>query len=115
MLAGQDGVDALFHQALASPSHRVDAGFQGCRDLAVTPGFASIRCVRLQQDARLEQLPCRVLALANQCVQPLAFLIAELHHVLLYRDLFGSHESSPSVRYGTIDSKFHCKVKDAEQ
>ena len=40
MLAGQDGVDALFHQALASPSNCVNAGLQGGRYLAVTPRFA---------------------------------------------------------------------------
>ena len=88
MLAGQDGVDALFHQSLARPSNCVDAGLQGCRNLAVTPGFASVRRVSLQQDARLQQLPRRVFALADQRGQPLPLLVAQLHHVLLYRNLF---------------------------
>jgi hypothetical protein len=46
-------------------------------------------------------------------VEPFSFLIAERDDVLLYSDRFGSHKSSPSFRYGTIESEFYRKVKDA--
>jgi hypothetical protein len=41
----------------------------------------------------------------DQCVEPLSLLIAKLHDIPLYGDLFRGHESSPSVRCGAIDSK----------
>jgi hypothetical protein len=39
MLAGQCGLYAFFHEALACPSDRIDAGVQSGGDLAVTPGL----------------------------------------------------------------------------
>ncbi len=113
MLAGQHSIDALFHQPLARPSNCVDAGLQGCGNLAVTPGFAGVRRIRLQQNARFQLLPRRVFALGDQRGQPAPLLIAELHHVFFYRDLFGSHKSSPLVLCGTIESDIHRRVKDA--
>jgi len=99
MLAGQDGVNSLFHEPLSSPGHRAHTGLEGCRDLAVIPGLASLRGVGLQQDARLQQLSRWVVTFFNQFVKPFALLIAEPHDVPLYSQLL-SHESSPSVVTG---------------
>jgi hypothetical protein len=52
------------------------------------------------------------LAHMNQCVEPLSFLLAEPHAILLYGDLFPGHESSPSLRCGAIDSEFHRIIND---
>jgi hypothetical protein len=57
MLADRHGLEPFFHQLLAGPSNRVDAGIEGCCDPAVTPSFASFRGVSLQQDACLGQQP----------------------------------------------------------
>ena len=70
MLAGQDGVDALFYQSLARPSNRIDVGLQGSRNPAAAPGFARVRRVSLQRNARVQQLPHLVLGLADQRGQP---------------------------------------------
>ena len=72
MLAGQDGVDALFYQSLARPSNRIDVGLQGSRNPAAAPGFARVRRVSLQRNARVQQLPHLVLGLADQRGQPVA-------------------------------------------
>jgi len=40
----------------------------------------------------------RVRDTTDQRVQLLSFLIAEFHHVLLYRDLFPGHEATPSLQ-----------------
>ena len=48
---------------LAGPGNRVDAGIQSRGDLAVTPSFAGLGGVGLQQDACLHQLAGAVLAL----------------------------------------------------
>src|SRR5271168_1710144 len=98
MLAGQDGLEAFLHQLPAGPGHRADAEVQRRGDLAVTPSFAGLGRVRLQQDARLYQLACTVFALVDQRVEPFALLIAELHDVLLYGNMFRGHDSSPSLR-----------------
>ena len=61
MLADQDGLEPLFHQLLAGPGNRIDAGLQRRRDLAVAPAFAGVRGVGFQQDACLQQLLRRML------------------------------------------------------
>ena len=62
MLADQDGLQPFFHQLLTGPCHRVDAGIERRRSLAVTPSFACFRGVGLQQDPRFGQQPGRVFA-----------------------------------------------------
>jgi hypothetical protein len=98
MLADQDGLEPFFHQLLTGPCHRVDAGIQGRRNLAVTPSFAGFRGVSLQQDACLRQQPGRVFACMYQRVEPLPLIIAELHHIPLHGNLFRDHDASPSLR-----------------
>ena len=112
MLAGQDRFEPFFHQLPAGPADRVDTCIQSPRDLAVTAAFAGLRGVGLQQDACPHQLLCGVLAHVDQCVEPLSLLIAKLHDIPLYGDLFRGHESSPSLRCGAIDSKIPRIVND---
>jgi hypothetical protein len=61
MLANQDGIEAFFHQLLAGLGNRIGAGIEGLGNPAVTPPFACIRGVSLQQ---------RALAAAGQDVCP---------------------------------------------
>jgi hypothetical protein len=114
MPADQDGLEPCFDQLLADPRHRVDAGIQCRRDLAVTPAFAGLRGVGLEQNARPHQLLGRVLAGVDQPVEPLAFLGTELHHILLYRDLPRHHEPPPSLTYRQIDPEIRHKINDEE-
>jgi hypothetical protein len=98
MLADQNRLEAFFHQLLARPGNRVDAGFEGLGNLAVTPSVASFRDVSFQQNACLGQLPGRVFAHTYQRVETLPLLIAERHHVLLHGNPFRGHDASPSLR-----------------
>ena len=102
MLADKHGIEAFFHQLLAGPSNGVDAGIEGGGDFAVSPSFASLRGIGLQQNACLGQLPGRVFTPVftptYQRVEPFPLLIAELHHVPLLGSLFRGHEASPSLR-----------------
>src|SRR5271156_6000618 len=47
------------------------------------PTLTGLRYIRLQQDARLRQQLCRVLAHGSHRLEPLALLDAQLHHILL--------------------------------
>ena len=98
MLAGQHGLEPFLHQLLAGPGNRVDAGIQSRGDPAVTPSFAGLGGVGLQQDARLHQLAGSVFALTDQRVEPFALPLAELHDILLYGGLFRGHDASPPLR-----------------
>jgi hypothetical protein len=98
MLARQDGLEPLFHQLLAGPGYRIDAGIQGGCDLAVAPSFARLRGVGLQQNTSLGEQPRGMFARMDQRVEPPALLIAELHHIPLYGNLFRGHEAPPSLR-----------------
>ena len=92
LFAAQNRFETLFNQLLA---HAVDhgcAGVQGRNDPAVAPPFASLRDIGLQQDARLQQPPRRAFSLADQRFKLLAFLAAQPHNVLLYRNLLPSHD-----------------------
>jgi hypothetical protein len=71
----QGRVQAFLHKPLAGPKDRVGAGVQCLGDSLVVPSVARLGDVGLQQDARPEQLPCRVLARSNQHIQPIAFVI----------------------------------------
>src|ERR1019366_7615621 len=67
----------------------------------VAPPLARLRRVGLQQDARSGQQLRRALARAHQSLESLALLGAQLHHVLLDRNLFPDHESPPSPTAAT--------------
>src|ERR1700761_2802901 len=97
MLAKQGGLKPVFDQPLARPGDRVDTGLQRRRDLAIAPARTTLRGVSFQQDAGLQQLVCRMFPAMDQGGELLAFLIAEGHDVLLYRDLFSGHEPAPSL------------------
>jgi hypothetical protein len=97
MLADQDRLKPFFHQLPAGSANRGDAGIQCPGDLAVSPSFAGIGGVGLQQDACFRQLAGTVLAAMDQRVEPLALLIAELHDILLYGNLLRGHDSSPAL------------------
>ena len=112
MLTGQDGLEPFLHQLLAGPGNRGDANIQGRGDLTVTPSFASLGGIGLQQDACFYQLVCTVFALTDQHRELFALLVAELHDILLYGDLFRGHESPPSVWCGRIDSEIRHKIND---
>src|SRR6266550_3947473 len=62
------------------------AGFQSFDDPVVAPPFASFRDIRLQQDPRLQYPARRGLSFPNQGFKPFAFLAAQPHNILLYRN-----------------------------
>jgi hypothetical protein len=111
MLADQNGFKPFFHQLLAGPRTRIDAGVEGRRDLAIAPSFAGFRGVRLQPDAGLGQLAGRMLSRMYQRGETLPLLTAELHHIFLHGNLFRGHEASPSLR-SHRDSEIHREIND---
>ena len=75
-----------------------DAGVQRFGDLAVTPGFAGLRGIGLQQDACLQHLPCRTCALLYQRVEAFqAQVDLSAWDVSLYGRLFRDHDASPAL------------------
>src|ERR1700730_16501439 len=96
LLAAQNGLKALLNQLLACPIHRCSAGLQRLDDPAVAPSFASIRNVGLQQYPRLHQPLGRAFAFADHLVELLALVLAQPHHILLYRNRLASHDRPPS-------------------
>ncbi len=112
MLAGQHRVEPFLHKLLTGPGDGREAGVERLRDLAVAPGFAGVTCVGLQQDARLGQPLRGMFAAADRAIELLPLFGAELHHIFLSGDLFGSHESTPSFRYGDIESDILLRVND---
>ena len=112
MLAGQDGINALFHEPLSSSGHRGCTGVEGCRNLAVIPGLASLRGVGLQQNARLQQLSRWMVALLDQFVKPFAFLVAEVSRRTSLPPT-PQPRIVPACRYGAIDLDVSPRVKDA--
>src|SRR5271157_1034351 len=113
VFAGQRRRDPFFDQSTPGAADIVDAGVQRRRDRAVAPTFARLRHVRLQQDARLRQRLCRMLARADHRLQPFALLGAQLHHIFLDRNLPARHESPPSPHRRDRDSEKHCRFNDA--
>jgi hypothetical protein len=113
MLTGKGGVDPTLHQLLARAGHGVDAGIQRLGDPPVTPRLIGLRGVGLQQDARLQRLAGRTFALLDQCVEPLAVLVAELDDVPLHGRLFRGHDASPRGA-GEIDSEIGRRINDGE-
>ena len=111
VLAGQRGVNATLHQLLTGAGNGVDAGIQRRGDLAVAPGIASVRGIRLQQDARLQHLPDRRFAFLDQHLQLITLLGAELDDEFLHGRLLPGHDASPGVVRG-IDSDIRRIIND---
>src|SRR5580692_9193716 len=63
MLAGQDGLEAFFHQLLPGPGNCVDAGVQRGGDPAVTPSFAGSEASAFNRMRALTNWPARCLPL----------------------------------------------------
>src|SRR5947199_2738364 len=63
--------------------------------------FAGFRDIGLQQDPRLQYLACRALSFPNQRFKPFAFLAAQPHNILLYRNLLRSHDCLPRQSLAT--------------
>ena len=84
MLADQNRLEAFFHQLLARPGNRVDAGFEGLGNLASLHPVASFRDVSFQQNTCFGQLPGGVFAHMYQRVETLPLLIAERHYDSLH-------------------------------
>jgi hypothetical protein len=48
----------------------------------------------------------------DQFVELFSLLVAELHDVFLYGDLFPGHESAPSMECGAIESEINRRIND---
>src|SRR5437879_7995468 len=93
--------EAFFHQLFAHPVNHGWAGFQSFDDPVVAPPFASFRDIGLQQDPRLQYPARRALSFPNQRFKPFAFLAAQPHNILLYRNLLRSHDCLPRQSLAT--------------
>src|SRR6516225_6164274 len=100
-LAAQHGLEAFFHQLFAHPVNHGWAGFQSFDDPVVAPPFASFRDIGLQQDPRLQYPARRALSFPKQRFKPFAFLAAQPHNILLYRNLLRSHDCLPRQSLAT--------------
>src|SRR5438034_5386484 len=85
----------------ASKPSSTRAGFQSFDDPVVAPPFASFRDIGLQQDPRLQYPARRALSFPNQRFKPFAFLAAQPHNILLYRNLLRSHDCLPHQSLAT--------------
>ena len=112
VFAGQHRLEPFLDQLASGPLGSGDAGVERRGDPAVAPGFARIRYVRLQQDARLRQQLGGTLAYANQLVESIAFLRVEPDHVFLDGNLFRGNESPPSLPCRDRDSEIPVKIND---
>jgi hypothetical protein len=88
-----------------------NAGIQSLDDPAVTPAFTGFRDVGLQQYSRLEQSLGRALAFPYQRFKLFAFLAAQTHNILLYRNLLGSHDCLRRSRCDESESQKHRPFK----
>src|SRR6266853_4896038 len=79
-------------QLLARPVNHRCTGLQGLDNPAVTPAFTGFRDIGLQQYARLQQPLRRAFSFPYQCFKLFAFLAAQPHNILLYRNLLRSHD-----------------------
>jgi hypothetical protein len=109
MIANQDGIEAFFHQLLAGLGNRIGAGIEGLGNPAVTPPFACIRGVSLQQRALVSSragcLPICVSASSRSRSSSLSFTT----------DLFTALCFAVTMhlrRCGAIDSAIHRKIED---
>src|SRR5262249_21282433 len=65
------------------------------------PPFASFRDIGLQQDPRLQYPARRALSFPKQRFKPFAFLAAQPHNILLYRNPLTSHDCLPRQSLAT--------------
>ena len=107
LLAAQHRLEAFFHQLLAHPVNHGCAGLQSLDDPAVTPAFTGFRDIGLQQYPRLQQPLRRALSFPDQRFKPLAFLAAQPHNILLYRNLLRSHDC---LRRHVVATKANHKI-----
>jgi hypothetical protein len=115
LLAAQHSLEAFFHQLLADPVNHRCAGLQRLDDPVVTPAFAGLRHIGLQQYPCLQQPLRRALAFSYQPFELLAFLTAQPHNIFLYRNLPGSHDRLRRLRRDGIESQntYPCKLIEA--
>ena len=108
----QRGVEPFVHELAPRPFNCGDAGIQRLGDPAITPAFASLRDIRLQQDTRLGQQSRGSPARADECGKPIPFLGAQTHDVFFNGDFFPGHESSPSLINRNRDSQLTTEIND---
>src|SRR5882672_11129320 len=92
LLAAQHSLETFLSQLLPHSVNHGNAGVESLDDPAVTPAFTGFRDIGLQQYSRLQQPLSWALALSYQRLKPLAFLDAQPHDILLYRNFPGSHD-----------------------
>src|SRR5450755_2469238 len=93
MLAVQHGLEALLDQPLARPKNGRQAGVQSFHDPTVTPAFACLRDISLEQDPGFEHLSRRPLARADQGIKLLTLVRAQADDISL--DLGFWHDAIP--------------------
>jgi len=115
LLAAQHSLEAFFHQLFPDPVNHGCAGLQRLDNAAVTPAFTGFRHVGLQQYPSLQQPLRGALALAYQRFELLAFLSAQPHNILLYRNILpGHHRLRRSCRDGIESQNLRpCKLIEA--
>src|SRR5262249_19312620 len=86
---------------LPHPINHGWAGFQSFDDPVVAPPFASFRDTGFQQDPPLQPQARRAFSFPNQRFKPFAFLAAQPHNILLYRNLLRSHDCLPRQSLAT--------------
>ena len=106
VFARQDGIEPFFNQLLPGSGDRRKAGVQGRCDPAVTPCFARLRGVGLQQNACLRQLLCGMFAATDQGIQPLSLFSGQLLRRSLWRPRIGSIIGMQSHRF---EHSTHCQ------
>jgi hypothetical protein len=99
LFAAQDSLKTLFHQLLAHPVNHRRAHIQSPNDPAIAPSRPALRDIGLQQYPRLQQPSRRALSLPDQRLKLFAFLGAQPHNVLLYRNLFRRHDDNPGATH----------------
>src|SRR5467141_72153 len=105
LLATQHSLEAFFHQLLSDPVNHRNAGVQSLDDPAVAPTCTGFRDIGLQYYSRLQQPLRRALAFAYPRFTPFAFLAAQPHDILLYRNLLGPPHFLRRPRCDGIESQ----------
>src|ERR1035437_6668147 len=115
LLAAQHSLEAFFHQLLPDPVNHGCGGLQRLDDPVVTPAFTVFGNVSHQQYPRLQQALRCALALSYQRFKLFAFLAAQPHNILLYRNPLRSHDRLRRLRRHGIDSQnpYPCKLIEA--
>ena len=92
-MAGQNRLKPLLDQLSPGAKDSGEAGVQRFGNTNVAPALASLRCVSFQKDAGFRQQQGRTFALVDEVLQLLAFVRAQIHHILVDGSLFHGHES----------------------